>query len=155
MNLTPNFTVDEFTASDTAARFGLDNSLPPTLLIAATDTAQLLERIRSRLSEIAGRPIPILVTSGYRSPKLNQLVGGQARSDHVDACAADFKAPAFGTPYEVCRSLAPFVSELEIGQLIHEFGRWVHVSTRRPEKQLNRIITISRQGTAVGVLEVA
>lgn len=154
MNLSPHFTVDEFTASDTAARYSLDNSLPPTLLIAAQETAQLLERVRAELSRQAGREIPIILTSGYRSPKLNQLVGGQPRSDHVDACAADFKVPAFGTPLQVCQALAPLVGVLEIGQLIHEFGRWVHVSTRHPARDVNRVITISQRGTEVGVVAV-
>lgn len=154
MNLSTHFTLEEFTGSDTAARYSLDNDLPLSLMPAAKQTAQLLERIRDQLVLLARRDIPIIVTSGYRSPRLNQLVGGQPRSDHVDGCAADFKAPAFGTPFEICQALAPLVGELEIGQLIHEFGRWVHVSTRRPDKQLNRIITISQRGTDAGIVAV-
>jgi zinc D-Ala-D-Ala carboxypeptidase len=153
VNLTPHFTLAEFTASDTAARLAIDNSLPASLLIAATNTAQLLEQIRNRLTALAGRPVPIILTSGYRCPALNQAIGSSAGSDHPKAMAADFKAPAFGTPYEVARALAPLVGELDIGQLIHEYGSWIHVSTRRPDKQLNRVITISRRGTEVGVLQ--
>lgn len=153
MKLSDHFTVDEFTASDTAARRGIDNSLPASLLIAATDTCELLERIRAKLSALAGRDIPVLVTSGYRCEQLNAAVGGASNSDHVRARAADIKAPAFGTPYEVCVALVPHVSELGVGQLIHEFGRWVHVSTQRPAKDLNRIITISQRGTELGIRE--
>jgi hypothetical protein len=82
-------------------------------------------------------------------------VGGVATSDHVKAMAADIRAPAFGTPYEIACELAPRVSVLGIGQLINEFAdspnAWVHVSTRLPDKAINRIITIGRHGTEVGV----
>jgi zinc D-Ala-D-Ala carboxypeptidase len=153
MNLTPHFTVAEFTDSDTAVRLGIDNSLPATMMVAAQDTCELLERIRDKLSKLAGRDIAMVITSGYRCPDLNAAVGGQPASDHQSGWAVDFRAPAFGSPYEICRALVPHVSELGIGQVIHEFGRWVHVSTRRPSKDLNRIITISRRGTELGIQE--
>ncbi len=155
MNLTPHFTLAEFTDSDTAARLGIDNSMPATLLVAATNTCDLLEQIRDRLAAMAGRPVPIIVTSGYRCPALNTVIGSGPGSDHPRAMAADFKAPAFGTPYEVAQALAPLVDEMGIGQLIHEYGRWVHVSTRLTDKDVNRIITISKAGTRVGVEAVA
>jgi zinc D-Ala-D-Ala carboxypeptidase len=154
MNLSPHFTVEEFTASDTASRRGIDNSLPATLLVAAGQTCDMLERIRDRLSQLAGVTVPIEISSGYRCHALNQAVGSADTSDHPKGMAADFKAPTFGSPLEVCQALAPLVSDLEIGQLIYEYGRWIHVSTRRPDKQINRIITISQRGTEVGVLEV-
>jgi len=149
MNLSTHFTLEEFTASDTAARLGLDNSVPPELMPNAIATAAMMERIRDALG---GKPI--IVTSGHRAPAVNKAVGSGPGSDHPKAMAIDFKCPAFGTPYEVCQHLAPLVSVLGIGQLIHEFGRWVHVSTRTPDKLLNRIITISAAGTEVGIHRV-
>src|SRR5687768_12909989 len=120
MQLSEHFTMAEFVESDTATRLGIDNSVPATLLVAAKDTCELLERIRARLSAIAGREIPIVVTSGYRCPALNAAVGSNNRtSDHPKAAAADFKAPAFGTPFEICQALVPHVHELGIGQVIH------------------------------------
>lgn len=153
MNLTPHFTVEEFTASDTAARRGIDNSLPATLLPEAKRTFEMMERIRVRLSRLIGQEVPIVLTSGYRCLELNRAIGSSDSSDHVRAMAVDFKVGRFGTAYQVSRLLAPLVGELEIGQLIHEYGSWVHVSTRRPDKQLNRIITISKRGTEVGIVE--
>lgn len=149
MKLSDHFTLEEFTASDTAVRLGLDNSVPPELMANALAAAAMMERIRDALGAK-----PIIVTSGYRSPAVNKAVGSGPGSDHPKAMAWDFKCPAYGTPYEICQHLAPLVSVLDIGQLIHEFGRWVHVSTRTPDKLLNRIITISAAGTEVGIHRV-
>jgi zinc D-Ala-D-Ala carboxypeptidase len=154
MQLSPHFSLAEFTASTTAARHGLSNQVPADLMPNALATAAMLERIRARLSLLADRPVPLLLTSGHRCLQLNRLVGSADTSDHVRAGAADWIAPAFGTPYDVCTALAPLVGELRIGQLIHEYGEWVHTSTRTPDRAVNRVITISRAGTAAGIREV-
>jgi zinc D-Ala-D-Ala carboxypeptidase len=153
VNLTQHFTLEEFAASDTAARLGIDNAVPPELMTEARRTCELLERIRARLSRLVGQEVPIVVTSGYRCLQLNRAIGSADASDHVLGKAVDFKAGRFGNAFQVAGLLAPLVGELEIGQLIHEYGSWVHVSTRRPEKPVNRIITISRRGTEPGILE--
>lgn len=154
MNLTKHFTLEEFTASETATRRGIDNALPTALQATAVQTCELMERIRAELGRLAGRDVPIIVTSGYRSSLLNVAIGSGAGSDHPRAMAVDFKAPKFGTPFEIATALAPVVSQLGIGQLIHEFGTWVHVSTRKPERAVNRIITISARGTEAGIRRV-
>lgn len=149
--LTDHFTLEEFTASAWAARNGVDNSVPAELMANALEAAQLMERIRSTLTNLAGKNVPIIITSGYRNPKVNAGIGSGPGSDHPKAMAVDFKAPAFGTPFEICQALAPKVSDLAIGQLIHEFRGWVHVSTRMPDKRVNRIITIDGDGVRVGI----
>ncbi|MDP9902602.1 D-Ala-D-Ala carboxypeptidase family metallohydrolase [Variovorax ginsengisoli] len=154
MQLTPHFSLEEFIASETATRKRIDNTLPPALHGTAVQTCELMERIRAELARLAGRPVPIIVTSGYRSPALNAAIGSDPKSDHPRAMAVDFKAPALGTPYEVARALAPLVSQLGIGQLIHEFGSWVHVSSRPQANAVNRIITISNRGTESGIKPV-
>lgn len=153
MNLSPHFTLAEFTHSDTAARLGIDNDLPIHLVEVARGTAQMLERIRAHLTYLHGKPVPILVTSAYRSPKLNAAIGSSPSSDHIKSLAVDFKAPAFGTPVQVCRALVPVIDDLGIGQLIHEFGSWVHVSSRDPDKAINKIITANSRGYSVGIQE--
>jgi len=150
--ITTHFSEAEFTASGTAARRGINNSLPDALRAAALETCQMMERIRRYLSDRKGKEIAIIVTSGYRCLALNRAIGSSDTSDHVRALAMDFKAPGFGSPFEVCEALAPRVSDLAIGQLIHEFGAWVHVSTRMPDKRVNRIITIKNDGTHVGIV---
>jgi hypothetical protein len=158
MQLTPHFTLEELTASAIAAFRGIDNTMPPELQANIEATAQMLERIRAFLSGLKGEPVPIVVSSGYRSLALNRFLGSKDSSDHVRAMAADWSAPSFGTPYQVCKALAPRVNALAIGQLIHECpmpGRlWVHTSTRVPEQPVNRVITISHAGTELGIQEV-
>ena len=119
MNLSPHFTLAEFTSSDTAKRLHINNDLPIERLEVARNTAAMMERIRSYLSEKHAQPVPILITSGYRSPDLNRAIGSGPGSDHIKGLAVDFKAPAFGTPVQVCKALAPMFALLGLGQLIH------------------------------------
>ena len=149
--MTPHFTLAEFVASTIAARRSIDNRLPEELRPSAIAALEMMERIRAHLSTLAGRDVPIRISSGYRSPQLNMIVGSSSTSDHPKACAVDWTAEGFGTPYQIASALAPHVQALGIGQLIHEFGEWVHVSTRLPDKALNRVITIDRTGTRVGI----
>ena len=151
MQLTQHFTLAELTKSSTAERLELDNTPPPEVLPALTTTAEMLERIRSTLG------VPVTVTSGYRAWAVNKAVGGVTTSDHAQGRAADIVAPRYGTPLQIARALAPLVDVLGIGQLIYErFGStsWVHVSTRVPDKRVNRVITITSAGAQLGVQEV-
>ena len=152
MQLTDHFSVAELTHSTTATRLGLDNTPTPAALASLRQTAQMLERVRQHLGGV-----PIIVTSGYRSRPVNSAVGGATSSDHMQGQAADVLAPRYGTPLQIARALAPLVDVLGIGQLIYErFGStsWVHVSTRVPDKRVNRVITITSAGTQLGVQEV-
>lgn len=149
-----HFTLEEFTASKTATARGIDNQLPGDLYVNAQATLDMLERIRAYLSDVAQTDVPIIIQSGYRSPALNAAVGGAARSDHLQAMAADWTAPTFGTSAEVAAILEPVVYELGIGQLINEFPGpkgWIHTSTQVPDNLNNRIITITSQGVTQGI----
>jgi len=157
MKLSANFTLEEFTASQVACRHGIDNDLPADLYANARQTADMLERIREFLSSFLGRPAPILITSGYRGSMLNAALGGAKNSDHMRALAADWPCPAVGRPMDVCKLLAPYMDNLGIGQLINEYpgaaGGWVHTSVARPALEANRIITITKSGTFLGIVE--
>lgn len=158
MKLSKNFTLDEFTRSETADELHIDNSLPEHLLDAAFEQARFMEGIRSALSAMAGKDVPIDTSSGYRCSELNAAVGSKPNGDHPLMCACDFEAPAFGTPYQIAKALAPMVNELGIGQLIYEgrgAHRWCHASRRPAQKIVNRVITISTAGTELGIQEVA
>lgn len=151
MKLSAHFSLAEFTDSDTARRLGIDNSLPDELLGEAMNTAAMMERIRLFLTERSGHDIGLLPSSGYRCLALNRAIGSKDSSDHVKMMAVDFRAPAFGAPFDVCQALVPVVDALHIGQLIYEHT-WIHVSTRQPDKQLNRILTVQGGGYVCGVI---
>lgn len=145
MKLSAHFTLEEFTASETAERRRLDNTLPPELLMTAQNTAEMMEKIRIALGDN-----PITVTSGYRSPEVNRAIGSSDSSDHIKAMAVDFKCPAYGTPKAVALHLADKIDSLGIGQIIYEHT-WVHVSTRRPSKDVNRVLTMNGGNYSVGI----
>jgi zinc D-Ala-D-Ala carboxypeptidase len=137
MNLSPHFTLEELTASQTAARLGLDNTPPPEIVDALTRTAMGLEGVRTVLGA------PIIISSGYRSPDVNHAVGGQTNSQHQTGEAADFICPGFGTPHEIVTRLIK--SGVNFDQCIVEFGRWVHVSfAKSPRRQA---LIIDHDGT--------
>jgi hypothetical protein len=119
MNISSHFTWDEVTFSETASREGIDNSLPFELKQNALSQSELMEKVRELLGQ------PIFITSWYRCDKLNSFLGSSVKSDHRLALACDFKSP-FGTPYQVCKKIES--SNIDFGQLIHEFNSWTHIS---------------------------
>lgn len=152
MKLTEHFTLAELVASSTARKRGLDNTPTADALQQLHRTAQMLERVRSFLGGHA-----LIVTSGYRNRQVNAAVGGVTSSDHAQGMAADVKIPAYGTPYEVAKALAPQISALGIGQIIYESvggAQWVHLSTRIPLQAVNRVITVHGKTTMVGIQPV-
>lgn len=128
MKLTDHFTLEELTFSEYAARNGMSNEPTPDALGNLRFLAERLEEVRTLLAS------PIRVTSGYRARAVNAGVGGAANSQHVLGLAADIVVPEYGTPYEVASAIA--ASALPYDQVIHEFGRWTHVSfTKTPRRQ--------------------
>lgn len=117
MNLTPHFTLDELTASQTAVRRGIDNK--PTIQIVRnlTTLAETLERVR----DLAGKALTI--SSGYRCPDLNKWVGGAPTSAHTLGLAADITCSAI-PPKDLARMIRD--SDIAFDQLIYE-GTWVHI----------------------------
>lgn len=140
--LTPNFTLAEFLASDTATRKGLQNIPDAKALIAIrTCAAPGMQRVRDCLG------VPISITSGYRSPLVNRAVGSSSTSQHLSGNAVDFKAPAFGTPLEIARKLVANKLRIGFDQLIQE-GGWVHISWV-PTGARGQVLTAHFSGGAV------
>ena len=81
MNIT-NFTFKELVKTDT----GLDN-MPNDMHVLSNicRLASFLQTIRNELH------LPIIVNSAYRSPEVNEKVGGVSSSYHVKGLAADIK----------------------------------------------------------------
>lgn len=118
--LTPHFSLTELTASQTAARRGIDNTPNAEHRRNLKRLAQTLEQVRSLLGNRA-----VLVSSGYRGPALNTAIGGSRTSAHMSGLAADFTVPGFGTVFQTARAIA--ASDIVYDQLIHEYGSWVHL----------------------------
>lgn len=120
MRLSPHFTLDELTHSETAARLGIDNTPPADVVETLRRTAAYLEDVRARLG------VPLIVSSGYRCLLLNRALKSRDDSQHVKGEAVDFIAPAFGKPRQIVDALRD--SEVAYDQLLLEFDRWVHIS---------------------------
>lgn len=141
MKLSPNFALDELTASETAARHGIDNTPDEATIQNLTRLANALQEVRALL----GNKV-IIVSSGYRSPELNQKVGGSATSDHCKGLAADFICPSYGTPDEIVRVV--MASAIPYKQVIREFDKWVHFSIpEEGEAPRKQALIIDKQGT--------
>jgi hypothetical protein len=121
------FSINELSASTEARKMGIDNT--PTTEARANLTA-LVEAVLDPLRERYG--YPVMVSSGYRCPRLNKAVGGSATSQHVKGEAADIyvgKARDKAMLFSLIYYLLPY------DQLIWERGNdeapaWIHVSYR-------------------------
>ena len=150
-DLSPNFTEEEFTRSDTAKRLGIDNSLTPLHRKIAIHTCQyLLEPLRTLLNQYYGCKVIVCINSGYRCPQLNAKVGGSSTSQHVKAEAADLtcykvinKVKIKINPLEVYNLIKTWVKQgkLSVDQCIYEVSGgaiWVHVSHSNAGKTRDR-----------------
>ena len=140
--LSPHFTVEEFSQSQTAARLGINNDIPLDLYASAKRTASGLEEVRLLL-----RSNPIHISSGYRCLALNAALGSKNTSQHVKAEAVDFTCPTFGNVDRIVRAIVG--STIKYDQVIREFdkygGGWVHISfSDKPKRQA---LIIDQDGT--------
>lgn len=142
MKLSKNFTLEELTFSITANNHGINNTPSAEVKAALKRLAvEVLQPIRDAWGQ------PIVVTSGYRCPKLNAAVGGVKGSQHLLGQAADIKAtnPADNGKLFACIKRLVQAKKINVGQLIWEYGsktnpRWVHVSLPRVDKQNNQVL---------------
>jgi zinc D-Ala-D-Ala carboxypeptidase len=140
MSITKNFSLRELTYSQTAIKNGIPN-IPKDPQVLENLTT-LCEKVLEPLRE--GMNCPIKISSGYRSPELNRLIGGAKASQHnvgeaVDIDLDDKNAELF----------AYIVNNLDFDQIIWEFGDdknpdWVHVSYKSAgnRKQLLKAISL-------------
>jgi hypothetical protein len=123
----PSFTLGELVRSGHAKKHGIDNfPVDPIIICRLWVVANyVLQPVRQKF----GRPM--LVSSGYRSPKLNTALKGSTTSQHMRGEAADFVVS--GVPdEEVCQWLH---EQNRYWQLFEETKvqkgqttRWVHCS---------------------------
>lgn len=127
MKIAPNFDLEEFQQSATAKVNRIDNTIPPELMQNVCALAEWLQLLRDKLTKQLGRPVAIKVSSGYRGPALNKVVGGSKTSAHMQALAADITAPGVSVD-QLFEFIRTHMADRPADQVIHEFGRWVHVA---------------------------
>lgn len=126
MKITEHITYNEACHSFTAKRLGISN-IPSeyqmwNMVVLATE-------IFEPLREWVGGPIKI--NSFFRSPDLNQAIGGSSKSQHCEGRAIDLD-DVYG--HKTNAEMFEYISKnLDYDQLIWEFGSdnnpdWVHVS---------------------------
>lgn len=122
-----HFNVSEFFRSSTAAKNGIKNE--PSSDEKATIVRNinlLVDNILDPIRDIIHTPI--LITSGYRCPIVNKLVGGVDNSQHMSGCAADFHVQEF-TPPMMFQIFLYIFNTLEFDQLIYYRNKnIIHVS---------------------------
>jgi zinc D-Ala-D-Ala carboxypeptidase len=142
VNLTQNFTLSEMTKSETALRFGMDNT-PTSSEIENLRT--LCENVLQKVRDYYG--MGVKVNSGYRHPLVNAKVGGSTMSDHCKGVAADIEIPGIANA-----DLAEWIKDnCEFKQLILEFytpgipdSGWVHVSYD-PSDNKKQVLTATKK----------
>lgn len=130
------FTFTEFERSATATRYAIDNTIPDKL---KGNVAALVDNVLDPLREAWGAPLT--VTSGYRCPQLNKLVGGVATSQHTKGEAADITTGNKANNRRLFQKLIDM--GLPFDQLIDEHNfSWVHVSHRADGKNRGQILAL-------------
>lgn len=145
LRLTKNFHLSEFTKSQTASRFGLNNNPSEEVI---QNLKLLCEKVLQPIRDEWQKPV--IISSGYRSWSVNQRVGGSKNSQHLKGQAADLEIPSIDN-----FTLAKWIEgNLNYDQLILEFyeggnSGWVHVgySTRH----INQELTINKFGVFNGL----
>lgn len=126
--LSKNFTLEELSKSATATRKKIDNT--PTKEVTE-NLKKLANDVLQPIREAYGKPI--IVSSGYRCPKLNTAVGGAANSDHKFGAAADIHSVSdtVADNKELFDLILKMAKEGKIHcrQILDEYNyNWVHVS---------------------------
>lgn len=151
--ITTNFSYRELTRSETAARHGISNTPNAAELANIKYTAEQLEKIRTYLNDKYRRPIGIIVTSCFRSERVNKLVGGSPTSAHRYGLAADCDATGFSST-AFAKEIVQMCDKglIAFDQLILEFpergdGAWVHIGFKKGGVgQRNQVLTAVKRG---------
>ena len=140
--ISENISFKEGVFSATAIRLGMDN-LPDKE--ALMNMQIIAKKIFQPLRVDVGGPIKI--NSFYRSPKLNEKIGGSSKSQHCQGCAIDIDdTHGLKTNMQMYHWIKDY---LNFDQLIWEFGDddnpdWVHISYVNDKDNRNRCLRAER-----------
>lgn len=116
------FTLRELTKSSTASKYHIDNT--PTEDIVR-NLQYGVDMVLVPLRRLYGKPI--IITSGYRCPKLNQKVGGVANSWHTQGNAADIHVTSLTEATRIF-SILQKIPSVDTALFEHSTsGQWLHV----------------------------
>ena len=146
VRLSKNFTLQEYTKSQTALRQGIDNTPNNEHLEKAkTLFASVVQPVRDKFGVT-------VINSGYRGPKLNEAVGGSLKSQHCKGEAVDIECPGTAN-YDVAKWIR---DTLDFDQLILEFytpgipdSGWVHVSYKSEGNRKSVLTAMKENGKTV------
>lgn len=136
--ITQHFKYSELNHSGYAASNGMRNVAEGYAKENQEWLAIVLETIRNHFN------VPMTITSGYRSPKVNKAVGGSPTSAHMHGSAADvvFADVAKNTlaqrkrAYEVARYLESI--GVKYDQIIW-YPTWIHIGMRFRSKPRGQV----------------
>jgi zinc D-Ala-D-Ala carboxypeptidase len=149
MKLTENFTLQEMIHSNTAIAKGIVN-MPNEQQI--NFIRELCINVLQPIREEFG--VPIRISSGFRSPRLNVAIGGSTSSQHcaLRGAAADIQMD------EMNAEIFNYIKdELIFDQLIWEFGDgqnpdWVHVSFHKGNNRKQILKAVKANGKTKYIL---
>jgi len=98
-----------------------------------TNLVNLCELVLEPIREITGA---IIINSGFRCRKVNELIGGSPTSQHMLGEAADTTYTNGFPLNEVYNEIA--WAKIPFSQIILEFGQWIHVGLIDMENFPNR-----------------
>lgn len=133
MQLSPNFSLKEMTASQTATRKGINNNPNEDQM---NNLKALCENVLQKVRDHYGKVVT--VSSGFRSTELCLAIGSSANSQHAKGEAADFEI------YGVSNAeLVKWISRnCDFDQMILEFHNldepnsgWVHCSYKSEDNR--------------------
>jgi hypothetical protein len=144
MRLTKNFTLSEFTKSNTALRLGINNEPTKEGVIKLGLLAAFLQQIRDRIG-------PLRITSGYRSPQLSEAIGSSSNSQHCRYEAVDLQFVKRGKMDNIQIYKAVIDLDLDYDQCILEFGNateyidptqpaWIHLSWKVTDNRRQTLV---------------
>ena len=140
MQLSKHFKLEEFEKSSTAIRHGLENKAGSGEIKNLTDLCYaVLEPVRAKFEK------PIIITSGYRTEALCEILKSSKSSQHTKGEAADFELAGISN-----LQVALWIqNNCDFDQLILEFWKegepnsgWVHCSYKEGSNR-KQVLTYS------------
>ena len=130
------FTIDELCKSDTAKKYGIDNTPNPIIISHLQQLINFLNPLREAWGSA------IKVTSGYRCEKLNKFVGGSKTSSHMIGYGVDL-IPTNGRMDEFKKFIVDYMKTRMFDQcIIEKSGKteWIHIGLYNAKGQQRKMI---------------